>query len=55
MGKEYNTLDTVDNFLTLDEFVKEVKRIAEEEGVDIENIRLAGFDDMIVVEEEFEL
>jgi hypothetical protein len=32
-----------------------VKRIAEEAGVDKDNVRIAAFDDMIVVEEEFEI
>ena len=52
---EYDTLGVIDNLLTLDEVVAEAKRIAEDAGVDKDNIRLAALDGQILVEEEFEL
>lgn len=53
--KDYETLDVVPNLLTLDEFIAAVKDIAEENGVDKDNVRIASVGGIITVEEEIEL
>ncbi len=52
---DFETLGAVENLLTLDEFIDEVKRIARENDVDKDNVRIAAVGDLICVEEEIEL
>lgn len=49
---DYETLGAIGNLLTLEEFIEEVKTIAEENGVDVDKVRIAAIGDLITVEEE---
>jgi len=53
--KEYDTICMVENFLDLDEFVKEVEMRIEESGLDRDKVKIVALDGEIFLEEEFEV